>query len=174
MPEPTATIDTRYSDPTAVATPWVQARQVLEGAELFWLSTTRPGGGPHVTPVVAVWTQDALHFMTGDHEQKSANLRADPRVAVTTGRNDWDRGLDVVVEGIAVPTTEVDRLAGLATAWSTKWDGRWTLVVGDDGTLRHDADGELLEHRIEAFTVDPIRGYAYAKGTFAHTRYTFG
>jgi general stress protein 26 len=172
MAEPTTTIDTRYSEPGAEATPWASARRVLEDAELFWLSTRRPGGGPHVTPVVAVWTQDSLFFMTGDHEQKSANLRADPRVALTTGRNEWDRGLDVVVEGTAVLVTEPSLLAGLVDAWATKWDGRWTLVV-HDGALRHDAGGELLDFRIEAYAVAPTRAYAHAKGTFAHTRYEF-
>jgi nitroimidazol reductase NimA-like FMN-containing flavoprotein (pyridoxamine 5'-phosphate oxidase superfamily) len=82
--EPKTSIDERYSDPGAEATPWPSARRVLEEAELSWLTTTRPGGGPHITPVVAVWADDALCFMTGDHEQKSANLRADPRVALTT------------------------------------------------------------------------------------------
>ena len=172
MAAPLATIDRRYSDPLAVATPWPSARRVLEDAELFWLTTTRPGGGPHVTPVVAVWADDALHFMTGDDEQKSANLRADPRVALTTGRNDWDHGIDVVLEGVAALVTDEAQLRRLATAWSRKWDGRWTLVV-HEGSLRHDADGELLSHRIEAFTVAPSRAYAHAKGTFAHTRYVF-
>jgi nitroimidazol reductase NimA-like FMN-containing flavoprotein (pyridoxamine 5'-phosphate oxidase superfamily) len=163
--EPVAVLDERYSEPGAVATPWATARRLLEAAELSWLSSTRPRGGPHVTPVVAVWVDDALHFMTGDHEQKSANLRADPRVAVTTGRNDWDRGIDVVVEGTAIRVTDEAALARIAAAWRAKWDGRWTLVV-QDGALRHDADGELLAHRIEVFAVDPTRAYA-------HTRYEF-
>jgi hypothetical protein len=78
----------------------------------------------------------------------------------------------VIVEGVATLVTEEARLARLADAWSTKWDGRWTLVV-HDGSLRHDADGELLAFRIEAYAVAPTRAYAHAKGTFAHTRYEF-
>ena len=170
--DPVTTLDTRYSEEGAEATPWGEARSVLASAELFWLSTTRPGGGPHVTPVVAVWTDDALHFMTGGHEQKYANLQADARVVLTTGRNDWDHGIDVVVEGLAVPVTDDAALERLAATWRSKWDGRWTLAVRD-GTLRHESDGEVLPPRIEAFRVAPVRAYAHAKGGFAHTRYAF-
>jgi len=172
LTDPITTIDERYSDPVAIATPWTEARRVLEEAQLSWLTTRRPDGSPHVTPLVAVWADGALNFMTGDHEQKSANLRADPRVAITTGRNDWDRGVDVIVEGTATRVTDDAQLHRLATAWSTKWDGRWTLVV-HEGSLRHVADGELLSHVIEAYSVTPTRAYAHAKGTFAHTRYLF-
>jgi nitroimidazol reductase NimA-like FMN-containing flavoprotein (pyridoxamine 5'-phosphate oxidase superfamily) len=172
MDEPVTTIDERYSEPDAVATEWATSRHMLEGAQLSWLSTTRPGGGPHVTPVVAVWLDDGLHFMTGDHEQKSANLAADPRVAITTGANDWDRGLDVIVEGTAVMVTDLEVLARLATAWARRWDGRFSMVVRE-GTLRHLADGELLPHRIDAFRIAATRAYAHAKGTFGHTRYVF-
>ncbi|EFH82693.1 pyridoxamine 5'-phosphate oxidase family protein [Ktedonobacter racemifer] len=57
MNEPITTIDPRYSDPNAVATPWEETCRVLETAELFWLSTGRADGRPHATPVVAVWTR---------------------------------------------------------------------------------------------------------------------
>ena len=54
MTDPVTTIDSRYSDPEAVATEWASARGVPAGAELSWLTTTRPGGGPHVTAVVTL------------------------------------------------------------------------------------------------------------------------
>jgi hypothetical protein len=38
-------------------------------------------------------------------EQKAGNLRSNPTVILTTGCNQWDRGLDVVVEGDAVQVT---------------------------------------------------------------------
>ena len=172
MTTPTTTIDRRYSQPDADATPWEDALGVLEGAQLSWLSTVRPDGRPHVTPVVAVWADDALHFMTGAHEQKSANLRANPHVAVTTGANTWDDGLDVVVEGRAELVTDESELRRLAEAWATRWDGRWTLGVVDGG-LRHFDDGEPLPHVIEVYTVRPTTAYGHAKGVFAHTTYRF-
>ena len=101
MNEPVTTIDPRYSDPNAVATPWEKTHRVLETAELFWLSTVRADGRPHVTQVVAVWLDGALHFCTGVTQQKAVNLRGNPHLILLTGCNHWGQGLDVVVEGFA-------------------------------------------------------------------------
>src|ERR1022692_2408733 len=101
MSKPVTSIDTRFSDPVAVATGWDETRAVLETAELFWISTVRSDGRPHVTPLVAVWLDGALHFSTGATEQKAVNLRDNPHVILMTGRNDWKDGLDLVVEGDA-------------------------------------------------------------------------
>jgi predicted pyridoxine 5'-phosphate oxidase superfamily flavin-nucleotide-binding protein len=49
---PVTTLDQRYSAPGAVATGWDETRRVLETAELFWISTVRADGRPHVTPLV--------------------------------------------------------------------------------------------------------------------------
>jgi nitroimidazol reductase NimA-like FMN-containing flavoprotein (pyridoxamine 5'-phosphate oxidase superfamily) len=72
----TTTLDQRNSDPAAVPASWEDTRRVLETAELFWISTVRPDGRPHVTPLVAVWMDGAIYFHTGAEEQKAANLRA--------------------------------------------------------------------------------------------------
>src|SRR6266496_4340877 len=99
------------------------------GAELFWISTVRADGRPHVTPLVAVWLDGALHFSTGAGEQKALNLDGNPHVVLMTGCNGWDEGLDVVVEGDAVRVTADDVLERLAEAWAGKWDGRWRYEV---------------------------------------------
>jgi hypothetical protein len=61
---------------------------------------------------------------TGEGEQKFANLRANPRVVLTTGCNRWDRAVDVVVEGEAVLVTDDATLSRVATSFASKWDGR--------------------------------------------------
>jgi len=106
MQQPVTELDTRFSDRDAVATSWEETRIALEEAELFWISTVRADGRPHVTPLVAVWLDDAIHFATGPGEQKAVNLRANRHVILTTGCNGWERGLDVVVEGEAVQVTD--------------------------------------------------------------------
>src|SRR5580692_12622368 len=103
---PVTTMDQRFSDPAAAATGWDETRRALEEAELFWITTVRVGGRPHMTPLVAVWADGALHFCTGADEQKAVNLRGNPHVILSTGSNAWDRGLDVVVEGDAVRVTD--------------------------------------------------------------------
>jgi general stress protein 26 len=167
MTGPVTTLDSRYSDPTATPTSWEETRAALERAELFWLTTVRPDGRPHTTPVVAVWVDEGLHFTTGADEQKGKNLRACPHVAVTTGCNGWESGLDVVVEGDALPSTDPAVLARIAQEFQRKWDGRW----------KFEASGERFAHpegfEVQLFTVAPKKVLAFAKGRFAHTRHLF-
>jgi nitroimidazol reductase NimA-like FMN-containing flavoprotein (pyridoxamine 5'-phosphate oxidase superfamily) len=108
MRAPVTTFDERYSDPAATATGWEETRRVLEEAELFWISTVRADGRPHVTPVVAARAEEAIWFSTGAGEQKFVNLRVNSHVVLTTGCNRWDGGLDVVVGGEAVPPAGED------------------------------------------------------------------
>jgi general stress protein 26 len=166
MPEPTTSLDTRFSDPGAAPTSWDDTVRALETAELFWITTVRADGRPHVSPLVAVWLDGALHFCTGADEQKAVNLRANPHVILTTGRNDWDRGVDVVVEGDAVRLTDDATLQRLADAWRTKWDGSWQFQVRD-GSFHHDS-GEAM-----VFRVAPAKVLAFGKGPFSHTRHRF-
>ena len=90
MRSPDTKLDTRFSDADAVATGWEETRRVLEQAELFWISTVRADGRPHVTPLVAVWLDDAIYFATGPGEQKAVNLRTNQHVILTTGCNQWE------------------------------------------------------------------------------------
>jgi nitroimidazol reductase NimA-like FMN-containing flavoprotein (pyridoxamine 5'-phosphate oxidase superfamily) len=167
MTIPVTTLDPRYSNPAALATGWDETRAVIKAAELFWISTVRADGRPHVTPVVAVWLDEALHFSTGAEEQKYANLRSNPHVVLTTGCNHWDSGLDVVVEGDAVCVSDEDLLQRLASAWTTKWEGRWHFTVRDGSFYNGD-------HPSQAFTVTPTKVFAHAKGDpFGHTRHKF-
>ena len=167
MPDPVTELDARFSDPAAAATEWEQSLAVLESAQLSWLTTVRADGRPHVTPLVAVWHDGALHFCTGPEEQKAANLRANPHVTLTTGCNSWESGLDVVVEGAAERVTGRAGLERLALAWQAKWDGRWQFAVDDD-CFRHEDGSEVL-----VFAVRPVKVLAFAKGTFSHTRHVF-
>jgi hypothetical protein len=95
------------------------------------------------------------------------NLRANPRVVLTTGCNDWTEGLDVVVEGVAVAVEDSSLLERLAAAWATKWDGRWKYEVGDGG-FRHGGGSVAL-----VFSVRPDKVLAFAKGAFSQTRHQF-
>ena len=56
---------------------------------------------------------------------------------LTTGCNQWERGLDVVVEGEAIQVTDEGVLERLAEAWATKWDGRWHYEV-HERAFRHE------------------------------------
>jgi nitroimidazol reductase NimA-like FMN-containing flavoprotein (pyridoxamine 5'-phosphate oxidase superfamily) len=169
MNTPTTHLDQRYSGAGAHATSWEETQAALESAELFWLTTVRADGRPHVTPVVAVWADGALHFSTAAEEQKFLNLRANPNVVLTTGCNTWDRGLDVVVEGEAAEVTSEDVLRRLAAAWTGKWNGAWQFEVRDGG-FRH-PHGTIA---VVVFRVAPAKAYAHSKGEpFGATTHKF-
>jgi nitroimidazol reductase NimA-like FMN-containing flavoprotein (pyridoxamine 5'-phosphate oxidase superfamily) len=159
-------LDARFSDPTATAMSWDETVRTLEAAELFWVTTVRSDSRPHTTPLVAVWSAGALHFCTGAGEQKEVNLRSNRRVILMTGRNDWNQGVDVVVEGEAERVEDRERLERLALAWTTKWDGRWKYVV-TDAAFEHPDDPD--PHQVLVFAVRPDRVLAFGKGTFSHT-----
>jgi general stress protein 26 len=165
-PAPTATIDTRFSDPEAGPTPWPEAEHALEQAELYWLTTVRPDGRPHVTPLIGVTRNGAVHFCTGLREQKARNLEHNTQVAVTTGTNTWAQGLDVVVEGTAVRITDRDALQRLADAYEAKYGSAWHFEVGD-GVF---GSGEL---EAAVFRIEPAKVLAFAKRPHAQTTYRF-
>jgi nitroimidazol reductase NimA-like FMN-containing flavoprotein (pyridoxamine 5'-phosphate oxidase superfamily) len=112
MTTPRTELDTRFSEPEAQPTSWDDTLAAIKQAEIFWISTVRTDGRPHVTPLVAVWLDDALHLSTGPDEQKARNLARNPHVALTTGANEWQSGLDVVIEGEAARVTDTKRLDG--------------------------------------------------------------
>jgi hypothetical protein len=126
----------------------------------------RRDGRPHVTPLVAVWLDEALYFCTGVTEQKYLNLGGNPHVILMTGCNDWEHGLDVVVEGDAVRVTDDPLLGRLAAAWATKWDGQWRFEARD-GAFQHESGTAVV------FAVSPSKVLAFAKGNFGHTRHRF-
>lgn len=134
--DPTPEQDLRFGDPTSPSTPWGDVVRTIETAELFWISTVRSDGRPHVTPLTAVWSDSRLHFCTGPSEQKALNMAANPLVALTSGANDWKDGLDVVVEGAVTRVTDATSLAVLADQWRAKYRGEWDFAVRD-GSLHH-------------------------------------
>jgi general stress protein 26 len=168
MDELVTELDERFSSRGAEATPWATAREVLETAQLSWVTTVRADGRPHVTPLVAVWLDDAVHFSTGPGEQKAVNLASNPHVAITTGCNRWDQGLDVVVEGEAKRVTDRATLERLAAGWATKWDGRWRYGVVDGGFAHPDVD---VDGPVLVFAVRPAKVLAFGRPTYSQTRY---
>lgn len=178
MHEVRATLDARYSDPDAEATPWSTTQRALESAQIAWLSTVRTDGRPHVTPLVPVWLGEVMHFCTGPEEQKAINLSANPHVVLTIGCDHWDRGLDVVVEGTAHRVTDRATLEQLAAAWTAKWDGSWRFAVDEEG-FRHppttEPDGSPQPGGLAVvYAVTSTKIVAFGKGSFSQTGYRIG
>ena len=131
---PAPVLHAGFSSPGAPATPWSAVEEVLDRAEMFWISTVRADGSPHVCPLPAMWLDGALYFVTGWDEQKAVNLARNPRCALTTGNDRYRTGLDVVVEGRA----ERSPTARPSSAWrrcgNRDWTGRTPWMTRGSGT----------------------------------------
>ena len=163
--EPAAELNEGFSESGAVARPWAEVAEVLSNSEMFWLSTVRGDGRPHVTPLPAIWLDGLLHFCAGSHEQKAKNLHSNPRCILTAGANQFRSGLDVVVEGTAARITSPAQLQRLAAIWKSKLD--WDFQVTDGG-FRDPAGRTGL-----VFGVKPAKVLAFGKRPYSQTRYRF-
>jgi len=165
--EPTAELDQRFSTEGTSATAWAEALELLQKAEIFWLSTVRPDGRPHVTPLIAVWADEALQFCTGPTEQKARNLHGNQHVVLTTGCNLIGEGLDVVVEGDAVRQRDDAKLQRIADAYVWKYGNDWLFTVRD-GAFEHESGIALV------FEIAPRKAFGFRKGgEFSQTRWLF-
>jgi general stress protein 26 len=163
--EPSAELNEGFSEPGAAATAWAEVAEVLSRSEMFWLSTIRRDGRPHITPLPAIWFDGTLYFCAGAHEQKAKNLESNPNCVLAVGANQFRSGLDVVVEGTAARVTGPALLQRLATMWKSKLD--WDFVVADEG-FRDPGDRNGL-----VFGVTPAKVLAFGKDPYSQTWYRF-
>jgi nitroimidazol reductase NimA-like FMN-containing flavoprotein (pyridoxamine 5'-phosphate oxidase superfamily) len=165
---PSGKLDARFSQATEPVT-WRQVSDALTAGELYWLTTVRADGRPHITPLVGAWVDDSFVFCTGPEEQKARNLEQNSDVAVTTGVNTWKDGLDVVVEGRAERVTGRETLTSLADAIREKYHGEWDFTPSDDGFSHTDAAG--ASHIAYVFRVPPAKVIAFAKSPHGQTTF---
>jgi nitroimidazol reductase NimA-like FMN-containing flavoprotein (pyridoxamine 5'-phosphate oxidase superfamily) len=169
---PAPELDPRFSSAGATPTPWTEARDFLEKSEVYWLTTVRPDGRPHVTPLIAAWLNGALYFVTGPDERKAKNLAVNPHVVLTTGNNAIGEGLDLVVEGEAVPVRDEAKLQRFADALATKYGPPFIFTVRDGAFFGE--GGEIYERPRLAFEVAPAAVFGFRKGaSFSQTRWLF-
>jgi nitroimidazol reductase NimA-like FMN-containing flavoprotein (pyridoxamine 5'-phosphate oxidase superfamily) len=167
--EPVTELDPRFSSPDAAPTAWAEAVEHLQQAEIFWLTTVRPDGRPHVTPLLAAWVDEALHFCTGESERKAKNLLTNPQCVLTTGSNSLNaEGLDLVIEGEAARVVDDTSLQRIADAYEAKYGRDWRFEVRDGAF--HGAQGNVAV----VYRVAPARAFGFGKGaSFSQTRWRF-
>jgi general stress protein 26 len=165
MTEPVAELNEGFSEPGAQAPSWAEVTAVLTESEMFWLSTVRGDGRPHVTPLPAVWLDGTLYFCTGPQEQKTRNLESSSRCVLAAGGNQFRSGLDVVVEGTAARERRPAQLEQLAAIWKAKLDWDWQAAA--DGFVDPDRPGGL----VLVFGVVPDKVLAFGKSPYTQTRY---
>lgn len=166
--KPVTELDTRYSSEDATPTTWADASQQLEKAEVYWLSTVRPDGRPHVTTLLSVWLDGALYFCTGASERKAKNLAHNSHCILTTGCNSFKEGLDIVVEGDAVRVTDAAKLEQIADLYESKYGSDWRFDVRD-GAFNGEGGNVAL-----VFEVAPSMAFGFVKGaSSSQTRWRF-
>lgn len=158
-----------FSSPSARATPWASAWAVLAEAEVFWLSTVRPDGRPHVTPLLAAWSLGGMCFTTGSQERKARNLARNPHCVLTTGTNALT-GVDVVIEGVA-HTVDVRSEREQAVAdFERKYGAHLT---SPDGTWYRLGEA-VIGGGVSLYRIEPTVGFAFGKLPISsETRYTW-
>ncbi|SDJ07791.1 pyridoxamine 5'-phosphate oxidase family protein [Nonomuraea jiangxiensis] len=110
----------------AEPTPWDWVRGHLRrSAATYWLATVRPGGAPHVMPVLAVWVEGRPYVCMGPGTRKARNLARDARCVVTVEHEP----LDLVVEGTAAKVRDEDTLRRVARAYDETYG--WRVTVRD-------------------------------------------
>ena len=166
--EPVAELEPQFSSDDATPTPWAEARERLARAEVYWLSTVRPDGRPHVTPIAAIWLDDALYFTTGQTERKAKNLAQNTHCVVTTGCN-VPEGLDVVVEGNATRVSGGARLQRAADRFASKYEPPFNFTVRDGAFYVEGIETEVLVYELA-----PTTAFGFGKGdSFSQTRWRF-
>jgi nitroimidazol reductase NimA-like FMN-containing flavoprotein (pyridoxamine 5'-phosphate oxidase superfamily) len=167
--QPVTELSSDFSGPDAVATDWARGRDALKEAMLYWLTTVRPEGRPHVTPLIGVWADGAMYFCTGPDERKAKNLVRNRHCLLTTGSNGLD-GFDVVVEGQAVTCDDEAELRNVADTYEAKYGAHFTAP---DGTWFGMGD-MIRERKIPLYRVAPDTVFGFGKGDpFSQTRWSF-
>jgi PPOX class probable F420-dependent enzyme len=91
-------------------------RRIMEGPNFASVATVMPDGSPHVSTIWIDLDGDDVLFNTSEARVKTANLRRDPRVAISVFDQN-DPYEQVVVHGTVVDLTHdgarehIDRLA---------------------------------------------------------------
>jgi nitroimidazol reductase NimA-like FMN-containing flavoprotein (pyridoxamine 5'-phosphate oxidase superfamily) len=168
MTTPSPELDSRYSDPEAAATSWEDATAILGAAALSWISTVRPDGRPHVTPLITVMHEGTVHFCTGPEERKARNIASNPALVLTTGRNALHGGTDVVLEGRAERVTGEQTIRALADAWVAKYGEEWRFEVTPDAFRHPGGEGEAWVYAVRASAA-----YGFGKDPYSQTRWSF-
>lgn len=106
--------------------PWGHVVERLATPRNYWVSTTRPDGRPHATPVWAVWVEETLYFGGGPDTRRSRNLDANPHLVIHL-----ESGDDVVIiEGVAEKFTEANADPALLTRIDDAYEAKYGIRHG--------------------------------------------
>lgn len=130
---------------------WSEADRLLTDARVYWISTTRPDGRPHVVPSDGIWLDGALYFGGSPDTVHMRNVRETGHAAAHVGD-----GLSaaVIVEGpVADETPQRDVAERLAEANNTKY-AEYGMTMNAENYLKRGVTA-LRARRVLAWTRFP-------------------
>jgi nitroimidazol reductase NimA-like FMN-containing flavoprotein (pyridoxamine 5'-phosphate oxidase superfamily) len=146
---------------------WADVRARVAEADDYLLATTDPDGRPHVVPVLGVWLDGAVCFVTFRQARKARNLAQNNGCAVTVPGLD----VDLVLEGAAHLVRDAARLQKVADLFPTKYP--WWHPFVRDGEFYDPADTVLRDPR-HVYAVEQAHVFAFGKEEgFSATRWRF-
>ena len=146
---------------------WADVRTRVAEADDFLLATTDPDGRPHVVPVLGVWLEGTVCFVSFRQSRKARNLARNNGCAVTVPGPD----LDLVLEGAAHLVRDAARLAEIARLFPVKYP--WWHPFVRDGEFYDPADTARGDPRY-VYAVKPAQVFAFGKEEgFSATRWRF-
>ncbi|MGI5290786.1 pyridoxamine 5'-phosphate oxidase family protein [Nonomuraea polychroma] len=126
--------DTVVVNATSPKPCWADVQTRVAEADDFLLATTDPDGRPHVVPVLGVWLEGTVCFVTFRQARKARNLARNNGCAVTVPGHD----VDVVLEGAARLMRNAARLQKVADLFPAKYP--WWHPFVRDGEFYDPAD----------------------------------
>lgn len=111
-----------------------------------WLTTLRPDGSPHTTPVWFLFRDDTFWIASSTVNRKVVNVERDPRVSLAldgSGQRPW------VAQGVAFVHHTVGGRRDLLRCFSDKYDG-W-----DAADESQDGPRVLIEVPVDRWLVRP-------------------
>lgn len=143
--------------------PWSWAERILRESQVYWLSSVRPDGRPHVMPIWGVWLDGRFYFSTGAKSRKARNLDANPACTLATE----DAHTPVVLEGNARRVTDMALLRRFIESYAAKYS--WPMEPTVEGV--RDAEG----HGGPVYEVRPLTVFGIGEDvTGSITRWRFG
>jgi nitroimidazol reductase NimA-like FMN-containing flavoprotein (pyridoxamine 5'-phosphate oxidase superfamily) len=146
---------------------WADVQTRVAEADDYLLATTDPDGRPHVVPVLAVWLEGAVCFVSFRDSRKSRNLTRNDGCAVTVPGPE----VDLVLEGAAQLVRDPARLQKVADLYPLKYP--WWHPFVRDGEFYDPADTALDDPRY-VYALEPAQVFAFGKEEgFSATRWRF-
>ena len=146
---------------------WADVQTRVAEAGDFLLATTDPDGRPHVVPVLGVWQEGTICFVTFRQARKARNLARNNGCTVTVPGHD----VDLVLEGTAHLVLNAARLQKVADLFPAKYP--WWHPFVRDGEFYDPADTALSDPR-HVYAVEPAEVFAFGKEKgFSATRWRF-